>query len=137
MEPETSIPKLGSEQAPEKYGPNVEHVPQQSVPERGIETVQERHEQVSENAAIAADSGMPSILPAPVIVDENTTRSSSVTVDGPAIAADEDLIEKEWVERAKKVIADTQNDPHGREQAVNQLQKDYRTKRYGGELDEA
>jgi len=137
MEPETSIPKLGSEQAPKEYGPNVERALQQSMPERGIETTQERREQASENAAISADSGMPSILPTPVADDKDTTNSNStVIVNGPAIAADEDLIEKEWVERAKKVIADTQNDPHGREKAVSQLQQDYRTKRYGGEPDE-
>jgi hypothetical protein len=47
------------------------------------------------------------------------------------VAADEDLIEKEWVEKAKKVIADTKHDPHLQGEAVSRLQADYLKKRYG------
>ncbi|MFZ2544479.1 MAG: hypothetical protein WAW80_00695 [Candidatus Saccharimonadales bacterium] len=53
---------------------------------------------------------------------------------GPTVANDDDLIEKEWVDQAKKIIAETQNDPYMREQAVNKLQIDYLRKRYGKEL---
>jgi hypothetical protein len=53
---------------------------------------------------------------------------------GPTVANDDDLIEKEWVDKAKKIIADTQNDPYRREQEVNRLQIDYLRKRYGKEL---
>lgn len=49
----------------------------------------------------------------------------------PLVAADEDLIEKEWVEKAKKVIAETKHDPHLQEEAVSRLQADYLQKRYG------
>jgi hypothetical protein len=52
----------------------------------------------------------------------------------PATAADDDLIEKEWVDKAKKIIADTADDPHRREEAISQLQRDYLRKRYGKEL---
>jgi hypothetical protein len=48
----------------------------------------------------------------------------------PSLAADDDLIEKEWVEKAKKVIAETRHDPHLQEQAVSRLQADYLQKRY-------
>ncbi len=53
---------------------------------------------------------------------------------GPTVANDDDLIEKEWVDKAKKIIAGTQNDPYKREQEVNRLQIDYLRKRYGKEL---
>lgn len=53
---------------------------------------------------------------------------------GPTIANDDDLIEKEWVDKAKKIIADTQNDPYRREKEINRLQIDYLRKRYGKEL---
>jgi hypothetical protein len=56
------------------------------------------------------------------------------TTAGPAIASDDDLIEKEWVDKAKKIIAETQNDPYRREQQVTKLQVDYLRKRYGKEL---
>jgi hypothetical protein len=49
----------------------------------------------------------------------------------PATAADEDLIEKEWVEKAKKVVAETKHDPYLQGQEVGKLQADYLKKRYG------
>jgi Txe/YoeB family toxin of Txe-Axe toxin-antitoxin module len=56
---------------------------------------------------------------------------SPVVDDNPHVAADEDLIEKEWVEKAKRVISETKNDPYAQEQAVSRLQADYLNKRYG------
>lgn len=53
---------------------------------------------------------------------------------GPTLAADDDLIEKEWVDKAKKIIAETKDDPYRREQEVSKLQADYLRKRYGKEL---
>jgi Txe/YoeB family toxin of Txe-Axe toxin-antitoxin module len=49
----------------------------------------------------------------------------------PLVAADEDLIEKEWVDKAKEIIQQTKDDPHTRSQKVNELQRDYLQKRYG------
>ena len=49
----------------------------------------------------------------------------------PLVAADEDLIEKEWVDKAKQIIEQTRDDPHARTQKVNELQRDYLQKRYG------
>lgn len=135
MEPETSIPKFGPEQVPVQYGPNVEHAPQQRTPEQGLETGAERFEQVSEMAARASDASTPGsiVLPTPVTQDDAAT--DGVTgLTTPALANDDDLIEKEWVDRAKKIVADTRADPYGQEKAVSQLQKEYLKKRYGREL---
>jgi hypothetical protein len=57
--------------------------------------------------------------------------------DTPLLAADEDLIEKEWVDKAKKIILETKDDPYAREAAVTRLQADYLRKRYGKELNSA
>lgn len=71
-------------------------------------------------------------LPAPVVaVQSDDDAASTVSDDMPIIAADEDLIEKEWVDRAKKIIAETKDDPYKREQEVKRLQVDYVKKRYG------
>jgi hypothetical protein len=138
MEPETSLPKIGPERAPEGYGQPIERAPQLANPETGIETGAERREQAAEAAAAVADSsGLPTVLPAPVdpptapIVDDSQISTT------PLVASDDDLIEKEWVDRAKKIVADTKEDPYKREAAVNNLQKDYQKKRYGRELGEA
>jgi hypothetical protein len=56
------------------------------------------------------------------------------TDDMPLVANDDDLIEKEWVDKAKKIIVQTKDDPYRREQEVGKLQADYLRKRYGKEL---
>lgn len=52
----------------------------------------------------------------------------------PATAADDEVIEKEWVDRAKKIIDQTKTDPYKQEQEVSKLQADYLMKRYGKEV---
>ena len=69
--------------------------------------------------------------PATATVATTPTTTSVHDDTSPIIAADEDLIEKEWVEKAKKVISETKNDPYAQEQAVSRLQADYLNKRYG------
>lgn len=83
-------------------------------------------------AALQASATV-SVLPPPVI----PTASSAVNLtstDIPLVANDDDLIEKEWVDKAKKIITDTKDDPYRREQEVSKLQAEYLRKRYGREL---
>ena len=51
--------------------------------------------------------------------------------DNPLAADDVDVIEKEWVDRAKKIIQQTKNDPYQQEHEVSRLQADYLEKRFG------
>lgn len=69
---------------------------------------------------------LPTITPAEPTLPIEPSDSTN-----PAAAADDDLIEKEWVEKAKKVIAETKHDPHLQEAQVSRLQADYLQKRYG------
>jgi hypothetical protein len=52
----------------------------------------------------------------------------------PDVAADDDRIENQWVNKAKQIISETADDPRRREQAIGQLQREYLKKRYGKEL---
>ena len=65
--------------------------------------------------------------PAQVVLppDDTTTLYSP-----PSVAADDDLIEKEWVEKLKKIISLTRDDPYERARVIAQLQADYLKKRY-------
>jgi hypothetical protein len=54
--------------------------------------------------------------------------------DNPAMADDVDVIEKEWVEKAKKIVSSTKEDPHKQEKEVSKLQADYLKKRYGKQV---
>lgn len=94
----------------------------------------EQGERVS--AAEQQKAAPPPIAPMPmptVSVPDPVSAPSDDSV-GPTIAADDDLIEKEWVDKAKRIIAETQNDPYKREREIGKLQADYLRKRYGKEL---
>ncbi len=141
MEPEISKPNINQEVTHANYEKNVELDGRLNKVESGIESGAEAFEQASELAAKAADSastGQSFVLPAPVqpSADDSSLASKNLN-DTPVAASDDDLIEKEWVDKAKKIINETKTDPYRREEAVSELQRDYQRKRYGRELGDA
>lgn len=52
------------------------------------------------------------------------------TAAGPAIN-DDDLIEKEWVDKAKSIVERTRDDPYRQSQDLTLVKADYIKKRYG------
>lgn len=56
------------------------------------------------------------------------------TTNMPAIADDTDLIEKEWVVKAKDIIARTLNDPYQQNKEVERVKAEYLKKRYNKDL---
>jgi hypothetical protein len=131
MNPERQIPQMGPnpEMQPQNPDAGSERLPDHEKRETVHET--EQGVQRSEKTAVAPPPinvplPPPTVtVPQPVVNDDTT---------GPTLAADDDLIEKEWVDKAKKIIAETQNDPYKREKAIGKLQADYLKKRYGKEL---
>ncbi len=84
-----------------------------------------------------SNSGSPPIaMPLPQLPAPQTDQAvvQPVMNDNPLVAADEDVIEKEWVQKAKKVVEQTKGDPHAQEKEVSKLQADYIKKRYGKEI---
>jgi hypothetical protein len=75
----------------------------------------------------------------PAVVQSTTAVSddSSATAAAPTTAADNDLIEKEWVDHAKKVVSSTKGDPYEQARLVAELMRDYVRKRYGKEVGKA
>jgi hypothetical protein len=132
MQPESSQPLGGPEQLPMPPTVGGERVPVLPSPEGGIETGAERVEQTAEAQAAAADAAATGAPIIPVAIP--TTQANTPVISSPAVAADDDVIEKEWVDKAKEIIKGTADDPHQRTEKVNQLQKDYLKKRYGKEL---
>jgi hypothetical protein len=60
--------------------------------------------------------------------------SSSVIPVGPAVADDHDLIEKEWVVKAKQIVAATREDPHAQSRELSRFKADYLKKRYNKDI---
>lgn len=137
MEPKLPSPNFGREQAPSGYSQSQEYAPTPPTPEVGVERGHEQFEQRSE-AAPAPIVAQP-VLPPPVVaVPQPATpapqQPAPAVDDLPMVANDDDLIEKEWVDKAKKIIVETKDDPYRREQEVGRLQADYLYKRYGRKL---
>jgi hypothetical protein len=134
MEPKFSSPESapGNVPRPEEGLEGAENG--YELPQRSPEQQEQRAPQELPPAPpVAAVQPTAISLPTPVAAVADDTIQTSDD-DLPAVAADEDLIEKEWVDKAKKIIADTKDDPHRREQEVGRLQADYLRKRYGKEL---
>jgi hypothetical protein len=103
-----------------------EQAPQQ--PERQESREQHVGGPAGDPAAIAQPAA-PVLPPLPTLTPTPTAATSTDT--NPSAAADDDLIEKEWVEKAKKVVSETKHDPYLQGQEVSKLQADYLKKRYG------
>jgi hypothetical protein len=136
MEPENShnAPR-GVENLPMPPTIGAENIPSLPPLETGLERGQERSEQAAEagvrvsDAVASASAATAAAVPiAPTQATTDATIPQSTT---PLAAADEDLIEKEWVDKAKEIIQQTKDDPHARTAKVNELQRDYLQKRYG------
>ncbi len=133
MKPEAPLSRINPESPSIQYGPMLEHAPVLGSPEQGIEKAAERYEQQAETRAIVNDIGLTTVIPTPVKQDEPVAIITT-TDDNPAIAKDDDLIEKEWVNRAKKIVIETRDNPYQRDENISKLQKDYIKKRFGREL---
>lgn len=113
-----------------EYGQNLQN------PERAGERTPEKEQNmrtIDREPALAPPPIVPTV-PVPQVVPAPAIAQSTPSDDNPVIAGDDDLIEKEWVDKAKKIISETRDDPYKREQEVNRLQADYLKKRYGKEL---
>ncbi|HET6622707.1 MAG TPA: hypothetical protein VFG56_02115 [Candidatus Saccharimonadales bacterium] len=134
MEPNFSQPG----QSPERHfpTPEISRVPRpevvQPTPEKPAET---REVNTGAGSGDTPPPVQPAARPLPAIQQpakaDNDAQTKSTLDDNPIAAGDDDLIEKEWVDKAKQIISETKDDPYAQEKAVNQLQADYLKKRYG------
>ncbi len=110
----------------------LEHVPIGALEQLGDNASKERSGTVNDNPQIAADDAVVAVPGVPAPVQDDVASNGSVTT--PVVAADDDVIEKEWVNKAKKVINETKGDPYAKEREVSKLQADYMQKRYGKQV---
>lgn len=136
MNPELPTPQATPERAPINYGQSGEFGPLTNDPERSGEMGREREQNMQAVDRAPAMPAPPPVLPMPAPVQSVVVPMpvAQQQADNPVVAADDDLIEKEWVDKAKKIIAETRDDPYRREQEVSRLQADYLRKRYGREI---
>lgn len=123
---------------------SVESLPTPGNGEFRVESGEQRQEaeQSAEQRVIASsDAAMQAMAAALPVQDDDGFASPvaqavppSATSDAPLIAGDDDLIEKEWVDKLKRIIVLTRDDPYERARVIAQLQADYLKKRYNREI---
>jgi len=121
MQPTTPQP----EQAPVQPGAELPTAPAEQAP--GVPAQAPATPPPAPVAVVPAASVQPT-TPAPV----STPPATNTTA--PATADDVDVIEKEWVDAAQKVVEKNANDPHAEEEGFEDLQVDYLKKRYGKDI---
>ena len=119
-------PPIMGEQAPVS--------PSQEAPQGGIE----QGVQGMEQAPAANQSAGPAMTVSPLPMtpampqqavqsDDNTTSTS----DAPLVLADKDLIEKEWVNKAKAIVERTREDPYKQSEELSGVKAEYLKTHYG------
>lgn len=139
MEPQLPSPARNPESGPAHFsggesfsgGVTPESRPEQPAAQPERQETREQHVGGPQGDPAIAQPPLPTLPPLPSVAPPAQSSTATSDPTNPTAAADEDLIEKEWVEKAKKVIADTKHDPYLQEQEVSKLQADYLKKRYG------
>jgi hypothetical protein len=135
MEPKQVGPNGGLERTPAlerpTYGEN-ENSFHEALDGRPQEKEPAQRPEVGSVQAEAQQVAMPALPTA--IVQDDTSQPRTTTDDTALIAHDDDLIEKEWVDKAKLILAETKDDPYTREREIGKLQAEYIRKRYGREI---
>lgn len=132
MEPTVNQPNITPESTPKPSGPEITPASEPAAertapsPEKGAETAP-----VSSPSPVPAPV-LPKVSPPPPLPAAHDTSATAVSM--PAIADDVDVIEMEWVNKAKEIIKKTKDDPHAQEREVERLQRDYLKKRYGKDI---
>ena len=133
MEPKQSGPSRGIERPTNNLEGSLEAPATDVEHEAGIEARSERQEQ-EQRPPVSAAPVDPSQIAIPSLPQPVATEDAAVVNDVtnlPTAANDDDLIEKEWVDHAKRIISETKDDPYRREQEISKLQLEYVKKRYG------
>ena len=70
----------------------------------------------------------------PIVPGTDQPVATTVTDDTPLAASDDEVMEQEWVQKAKRIVSQTKGDPFTQEKEVGKLQAEYIKKRYGKEI---
>jgi hypothetical protein len=76
--------------------------------------------------------------PSPVsqaVASGSAAKGTNKSTHTPDIAEDVDLIEKEWVEKAKHIVTQTKDNPREQNVEMAKLKADYMKKRYDKDLE--
>jgi len=92
---------------------------------------------IEQGSSLPPAPATPPVYNLPIADDASVapqTPSSQASPLSPQIADDADLIEKEWVTKAKQIVEQTKADPYTQTKEMNKMKADYLKKRYAKDL---
>lgn len=111
-----------------------ENMPQQNMPQVEAMRPEIVNEQQASRAVEMPVAPAQYQTPMPASQQQPQTTPISDPAGLPVIADDTDLIEKEWVEKAKEIVARTRQDPYLQNKEVERMKADYMKKRYNKDI---
>lgn len=118
--------EVNSLQATEKHAT----VPEKQAETKGIQAELSQTSPTQQPPVPAANPLLPPLPTTQHVPQPNPQAVSHI----PQVADDVDLIEKEWVARAKDIVERTKNDPHLQNKEINKFKAEYIKKRYNKEV---
>ena len=120
---------------------HLEVAPQPGVGEATEEQVVEHQRPASQESTAGKQATPAALQPLPAIPDlpvaapvvlpqDDTVAPVSSPASAKIPAAERDRIEKQWVDKAKQIVAQTKDDPYKQKTEMSKIKADYIGKRY-------
>lgn len=84
---------------------------------------------------VSSPAVQPVVQASPQIPQNHSGSTTSKSTHSPQIAEDIDLIEKEWVDKAKHIVAITKDNPNEQSVEISKLKSDYMKQRFNKDLE--
>jgi hypothetical protein len=124
-------PNSGENQPQIEYSaPRVGETEAKPAAEKSVTANPENNPQRSVQATAQAASDLALPATAAITTDQPAQDDSVPAATAAAPASEGDRIEKQWIDRAKAVIAKTQDDPFEQKQAMSKVKAEYIQKRF-------
>ena len=68
--------------------------------------------------------------PQPAAGQSDSNQSANSTSSTASVSDDSDKVEKEWVDKARKIVEQTKHDPHRQSEELTVMKADYMKQRY-------
>ena len=85
-------------------------------------------------SAAAVDDAQKQLQGLPQSNSTSSSDDDNQAIDVPDVAEDIDLIEKEWVKKAKEIVNATYGDPYTQNNQISKMKVEYIKKRYNREI---
>ena len=104
---------------------------QEALAEKAVEAgVQEESSTGRSQSQMQQNTVTQPAISIPVVVAQPQTDDKAPTPTKGLEAAEADLIEKQWVERAKAIVSQTKSDPYSQKREISRAGADYIKKRF-------